>query len=53
MKTELNYLEYFFSFFGSRLVLASTDSYRLAEKEININWQGESIENQKFIVQQK
>src|SRR5574344_572629 len=25
------------SFFGSRLVLASTDSYRLAEKEININ----------------
>jgi DNA polymerase-3 subunit beta len=42
-----------FSFFGSRLVLASTDSYRLAEKEININWQGESIENQKFIVPAK
>lgn len=42
-----------FSFFGSRLVLASTDSYRLAEKEININWQGEAIENQKFIVPAK
>ncbi len=42
-----------FSFFGSRLVLASTDSYRLAEKEIGINWQGEAIENQKFIVPAK
>lgn len=42
-----------FNFFGSRLVLASTDSYRLAEKEININWQGEAIENQKFIVPAK
>lgn len=35
------------------MVLASTDSYRLAEKEININWQGEAIENQKFIVPAK
>ena len=40
-----------FSFFGSRLVLASTDSYRLAEKEIGINWQGEAIENQKFVLE--
>ena len=42
-----------FSFFGSRLVLASTDSYRLAEKEIIIDWQGAPIEDQKFIVPAK
>lgn len=42
-----------FSFFGSRLVLASTDSYRLAEKEISIEWSGEPIEDQKFIVPSK
>jgi DNA polymerase-3 subunit beta len=42
-----------FSFFGSRLVLASTDSYRLAEKEITINWEGEPIDDQKFIVPAK
>lgn len=42
-----------FSFFGSRLVLASTDSYRLAEKEISIDWHGGEVENQKFIVPAK
>ncbi|MCX6795545.1 MAG: DNA polymerase III subunit beta [Candidatus Falkowbacteria bacterium] len=42
-----------FSFFGSRLVLASTDSYRLAEKEITIDWRGVPIEDQKFIVPAK
>jgi DNA polymerase III subunit beta len=45
----------FFSFEGDKLVLAATDSYRLAEKttSLKINGKKENIENKKIIVPSK